>query len=381
MDIYYVTFSLFPTKAAHSLHIMKICQALADNGHNVTIVAPDYSNKPGELKKIEPGINDLYGFYNVKENFSIVKLLLINFKGWRKVFPFTAAKYVAKKQNALVFTRHNEIAAATTLYGVPTIMEYHHVDVPESFFNRFLYNKMLKSKYLLHIVAISEALKKALQETGITKQIVVAHDGSDLPANTRVEKLDHKDQYDLEAGYVGHLYPGKGMEVILSIAGQLPKVRFNIVGGNPADISEWQTKVEEQGIKNIVFHGFVTQSHISGFIYAFDVCLLPNQRKVSIWGNSSVNISDFTSPLKMFDYMAHGKVIIASDLPVLREVLDTDCAILCDPDKPGTWIDALNYLAANKQECDKLGANGLKKFKEGYTWRKRAEKIIDSVSI
>lgn len=376
MNIFYVTFSAIPARTASSIHIMKICQAFAENGHNVTLIAPDRADNT--IKDVSPAI--INEFYNVKGDFTFIKLSTPKVKGWKLLYPFYVAKFVGKK--GTVFTRHAEVAAITTLFNIPTIIEFHHTEYRGNFIQRFLYKKLFRSPYLLKTVVISDVLKEAFIKRNMKAgDLLVAHDGSDLPTITTKMVFENTEFYKLEAGYVGQLYKGKGVEVILNIADKLPQVRFHIVGGEEADIAKWKEKTDKLGANNIIFHGFVPQTFISKYINAFDVCLLPNQKKVSFFGNSSINIGEFTSPLKMFDYMAHGKPIIASDLPVLREVLNENNAILCNPEDSECWINAVNKLVSDDAFGKKLGENALNDFVRKYTWKKRAEYIIDNITI
>jgi len=378
MNICYATLAVFPTRSAHSIHIMKICQALADNAHEVLLLSPDYSSKAKEFP-VEPNVGNIYDFYRVKQNFLNKKLSLSKVKGWKLLFGWSVVKEIKDKQLP-VFTRDMEIAAITTLFKIPTILELHHTDIKGKFVQQLLYKKMFKSPCLLKIIVISEALKKAFINMGFpADMLLVAHDGSDIPAPAQPVIFSDTDKYIAEAGYVGQLYAGKGVELVLQIAQAMKNVRFHVVGGNAADIETWRKSVRELGVENIVFHGFVPQQNISAYINAFDVCLLPNQRRIGIWGNANINISDYTSPLKMFDYMSHDKAIVASALPVLKEVLNHNNAMLCDPEDVSQWEKAILTLASDKVLRNKLEKTAGENFRQHYTWKKRAEYIINQV--
>ena len=86
------------------------------------------------------------------------------------------------------------------------------------------------------------------------------------------------------------------------------------------------------------------------------------------------NISDFTSPLKMFEYMAHKKVIIASDLPVLREVLNSKNSILVHSEKPDEWVRSLENMK-DPQKRAGLQENALADF-QNFRWVERAKNVI-----
>ena len=126
-----------------------------------------------------------------------------------------------------------------------------------------------------------------------------------------------------------------------------------------------------------ILYGFIPQSEVWKYLNALDVCLLPNQKVVHSYGadHKGQNISDYTSPLKMFDYMAHGKAIISSDLPVLREVLNESCAVFAEADKPKQWLKAIERLS-DLTEREALAKNAKDRFDFHYQWRQRARFLI-----
>ena len=71
MKILYISKSIIPSRTANSINVIKMCQAFADNGHEVILIAPNIKNK------YEKGIENIYEFYGVRENFYIKKNLFI----------------------------------------------------------------------------------------------------------------------------------------------------------------------------------------------------------------------------------------------------------------------------------------------------------------
>ena len=104
-------------------------------------------------------------------------------------------------------------------------------------------------------------------------------------------------------------------------------IDFHIIGGLEKDIEIWKDKIKS---KNVFFYGYVPHKEVSKYINSLDICLLPNQKVVLAHGAESggINISGYTSPLKLFEYMSHRKAIISSDLPVLREVLSNKNSLI-----------------------------------------------------
>jgi glycosyltransferase involved in cell wall biosynthesis len=108
------------------------------------------------------------------------------------------------------------------------------------------------------------------------------------------------------------------------------------------------------------------------------VVLAPFQRRITIAGEG--DIANWTSPLKVFEYMAAGKAILCSDLPVLREVMrDGDNCLLLPPDDVDAWSAALERLRDDGDLRARLGKNARLDFLEHYTWKARASRVLDTL--
>jgi len=228
------------------------------------------------------------------------------------------------------------------------------------------------------MVVISEELKKIYltKEIISSSKIQVAHDGADQ-VNNFESKIDLQgNKENLKVGYVGHLYKGKGMEVISAIADKLDEdVEIHVIGGLEKDINFWKNKITK---KNIFFYGFIPHNKVSSYINALDVCLLPNQKIVLAYGSdpssTNLNISDFTSPLKLFEYMSHRKSIVASNLPVIREVLNETNSILVKCDDFEMWVKSIKKLK-NLQFRKEISIKALNDFNR-YTWKNRVLSVL-----
>lgn len=370
MKIVYISNSIIPSRTANSIHVMKMCQAFTDNGHEVVLLTPEHK------EKYEKEVADIYEFYDVRGGFRVVKLGIPKIRVRSLVYTFNILKQLFIHRPELVYGRYDHGCYISSMAGFKTIVESH--DPKRGRGDRRFY-KLLKSKNLEKVVVISQALKDQFILDGNLSEgkVQVAHDGADEVDDfeTKVE-LDGK-KNNLKIGYVGHLYQGKGMEVVEMVADKVSEnVEFHIIGGLEKDIKYWKYKMHSN---NVYFYGFVPQTKISGYINALDICILPNQKVVYGYRENNGrggNIGDFTSPLKMFEYMAHRKPIIASDLPVLKEVLNDDIAVFAGPEDENEWIDAINQLK-DKELREEISRKAFTVFKN-YTWRNRANKVINS---
>jgi len=373
MKILYISKSIIPSRSANSIHVMKMCQAFSDNGHEVVLLTPDLK------KNYEKNVNDIYKFYGVKKNFSIKRIYHPNFIGGALLYTLGIFIY-------LVFNRKFDLVYGRFLHGIYVasliknkVIYESHAPLDNNKNHRFLvFKNLIKNKNFIKMVVISEELKKIYltKEIISSSKIQVAHDGADQ-VNNFESKIDLQgNKENLKVGYVGHLYKGKGMEVISAIADKLDEdVEIHVIGGLEKDINFWKNKITK---KNIFFYGFIPHNKVSSYINALDVCLLPNQKIVLAYGSdpssTNLNISDFTSPLKLFEYMSHRKSIVASNLPVIREVLNETNSILVKCDDFEMWVKSIKKLK-NLQFRKEISIKALNDFNR-YTWKNRVLSVL-----
>ncbi len=336
-------------------------------GYNASLIVPD--RKKGR----ETGVSDVFKYYGV-EPFSYQYFPWFNFKGGLYIYSMLLAIWLRTRSKDLIFSRDFYPAVFSTLFGSRVVMEFHSPPKFGKGFMSFLIKRFYKSPNLKGIIVISEALKQIFVENGFDgSRIIVAHDGSD-PVNLSDDDFSMKGV--VKVGYVGHLYKGRGVENIIYLAEQNPEIDFHIAGGNESDIDYWQTRCRVIG--NLHFHGFISPSKTDSFRKACDILLAPYQKDLAIWGGGS-STSAFMSPLKIFEYMAAGKAIVCSNLPVLREVMNSSNSILVEPENLDAWNEALRKLINNAEFRDCLGKKAQKDFEENYSWKMRAKNILGEI--
>ncbi len=171
-------------------------------------------------------------------------------------------------------------------------------------------------------------------------------------------------------GYAGHLYPWKGVDVLLHALAQVPEVGGLIVGGHERepDLARMRALASTLGIGDrVAFTGQLRHAEVAARLDAADVLVLPNP--------PSAISTRATSPLKLFEYMAAGRAIVASDLPSIREVLaNDDTALLVKPGDAGGLADAIRRLAADPSLRARLG-DAARRASADYSWSRRAERL------
>lgn len=377
MNICYAVDSIIPSRTANSVHVMKMCQAYASHGHDVTLVVPD------RKREAEAGVEDVYAFYGVKRNFRVCKVPLPRWRSGRVYFGLLLPFVVRLHRPSFVHSRNLGAAWGTTnIFRIPTVFELHQPPF-NSRRGQALFDKTVASSHLVCLVSITRALAEHVRPF-LRKQVnwLIAPDGveeswleTDLDQAEARAALGLSTEMRRIAVYTGGLYDGRGIELIIETARHLGDHLFLVVGGRPDDIARYRGLAA--GLPNVRFAGFVPPARVRQYLLAADVLLMPHANTVMSCGES--DIAKFTSPMKMFEYMAAGRPILASTLPVLREVLEDGRNALLRPyDEPAEWVRALRDL-----QCDEGLATGLRRNAREdvrqYTWERRAERVLAAI--
>ena len=371
MRILYISKSIIPSRSANSIHVMKMCQAFSDNGHQVVLLAPNIKNK------FEKNVKDIHEFYGVKKNFKLKRLWHPNSKLGAIFYTIGIFFYLFISKNFhLVYGRFLHGCFIATLFKNKVIFEIHEIIFDKKNHVKLIFKLLIKSRKFKKLVVISKALKQIyLKNDYLNKiNIHVAHDGADEVDNFDLKVKLMGSNKKLKIGYLGHLYKGRGIETIIQCAKNLNEMTFHIVGGMESDIQYWKNYIKNIKINNLFFYGFKKPKETIKYLNSFDIFLAPYEKKVSILGNSDSDTSKFMSPLKIFEYMSHKKPLIVSDFPVIREILNKKNSILVKSDDIESWISAIKKLQRLKNR-EALSHQALKDFFK-YTWRNRALSVL-----
>jgi glycosyltransferase involved in cell wall biosynthesis len=363
VKLVYAANSIVPSRTANSIHVMKMCAAFSRNGHEVILCVPA---RP-ERVALDDGV---FAYYGVPSSFRIVLLPWLRFPGRGLAFAWQAGALARRERADLLYGRQVHACFFASRQGVPTKFESHAPVAAYDRFGAYLFGRLIRDPAFRGLVVVSNALREHYlrDHPRLAGSILVAADAADeIAREPEVPRLGR-----LQVGYVGHLYPGRGIELIVELAGRCPWAEFHLIGGLDASIAEWRGRSAD--LANIVFHGFCPPSEVQSRIARLDVLLAPYQRAVATYGER-VETARWMSPLKIFEYMAAGKPMVVSDLPVLREVLDDANSMLVDPEHVEGWVAALEALRdANLRQ--RLGLNARDRFLKLHTWDQRARAVL-----
>lgn len=393
MKIAIIAPTSIPSRRANTLQVMKMAQAFARHDHDVRMAIPE------DNPVVEPGNRDwdsLAYHYGLNTRFRM-EWLPAQPRLRKYDYAWYAVRWARQWKADVIFTRLPQTAAAASLLGITSILEVH--DFPQGVLGPLLFRLFVQGNGARRLIVITNPLAADLRDTfgsRIQPQFMqVIPDGVDLDRYTDLPEPEESrrrliSEFELQgdklesrflpdrftAGYSGHLYPGRGTSLLLEIAKNLQQVNFLIVGGEPEDVARVQGKAQEDNLQNITFTGFIPNTDLPRYQSACDVLLMPYQRQVS--ASSGGNIAKYLSPMKLFEYLACGRAICASDLPVFREVLSAETAVLLPPDQAGSWVSAIQDLIENPTLRQELAVNS-RAAADKYTWEQRADKILAGI--
>lgn len=352
MKLLYLTNVQIPADDAQNLQI----QSMSQSFHNIL----------GEDFLLASPLNERNKNLNTK--YSWKKIVI--FKKWPRSFRqflfLLKSIFLVRFFNPdIIYTRDVLIAWFYQKIGRQAVYEIHKPF--ETKIGNFLFKSVSKK---IKIVVISQLLKDfivnqyKLNEVGV----LVAHDGVDLELfdikeekNSLVKKLNLPND-NFVVLYSGSLRKGKGVELIFQIAKNLLNISFVIIGGSQKEIDNFKDVPD-----NIYFFRRKLQKEIPFYLKAADLLILPM--------NKDLSYGIYSSPLKLFEYMASGVPILASNFGAVKEIINEKNAFLFDPDNYDDLIEKIKFIRDNSQKAIKIAQESLKLVKE-YTWEKRVEGIL-----
>ncbi len=371
MRIAAVTNSRIPSLTANSIQAMKVCDALTASGHELLLIAP--AEAPGMAWP------ELAKHYGLSHRFDVRWLHSVRALK-RFDFVWYAQSAAQRFKPDLIYTWLPQSAVFSLWRGFPTLLEM-HADVA-GHLGAWWLQRFWSARGRKRMLVTTRALRSALERsTGMSfpdEAVQVAPNGVDLE---RYADLPDAARARLElglpdcptAGFTGHFYEGRGMDLLFSLAQALPNVGFLWVGGTDSAVAEWRTRLRTSRTTNVALTGFVENRSLPRYQAAADVLLMPYGSSIS--SSSGQDIAEVINPMKMFEYMAAQRAILTADLPSIREVLDESCAVFCPPGDLETWKAALQGLLFDASRRTALAHNARRKV-EQYSWTARAKRAV-----
>ena len=378
MRFHYISPSTLLSRAANSVHAVWQCNGLCRAGADVTLYAKRAMPEAQQLSV------ELRGAYGVEHPaLRLETVYSPSRRGDNLRIAVHAVRLIrrAGRSDAILSRNLYAAFALAVLYKRPLLFETHQL---ETGLRKWMQYKVMRCPWVTTIL-ISEHLADYLtQHHGVAPcRTLVLHDAAPediqpVPVAERRRRLQAyveaaRGPWKQVCGYFGHLYPGRGIEIIEAMAEACPETLFLVYGGTDADISACRGANRHS---NLIFMGHVSHPRARELMCLMDVLLMPYQESVSI-GVAGHDTARWMSPMKMFEYLGAGVPIISSDLPVLREVLnDGHNSLLASAADARAWISALARLESDPELAVQIAATAHAQYEQRHTWKRRAEQIV-----
>ena len=384
MRILYFADIRFPLERANGIQTMETCDALAGRGHTVHLIVRPDTQAPAR---------DPFDFYGIPprerlivEHAPVAGPAIPPLARRLGYLAFAAGRAAGAGRADVIMTR--DLTVASLLLRLPgrspLVYESHGYapDVAAALPHMLSTATPPRASKLARLarreayvwrradgyVTIPAGLAAELaRRFGDRERVAVVPDGARVAESCAPHRAGTT---PITVGYAGHLYAWKGVDVLLDALATLPDVRAVIVGGHEKepDLERLRARAARLAIDGrVTFTGQVPPASVREHLAGADVLVLPNP--------ASAISTSATSPLKLFEYMAAGRAIVATDLPAIREVLTHDVnGILVMPGDAAALAAGIRRLEEDPALRDRLATAARASVAE-YSWSRRAERL------
>jgi len=373
--------------AAHLVHAANSADGMANLGYPSLLIhlskEPSALNLTSLLRPFRPQSpqDELVNLYNLRGKLKVAALPTPKLKSTSKLLkkathPSTLiSKYYfpvhIRPAAQIVHSRDWNFVESAIKCGVPAIYEHHHHETKQ-FNPKIVHNPLLQVA-----VTVADSVRESMIQNGLpADKIIKLHSGFNSvflnrqpeQAATWRKQLLTNEQYLVV--YAGALLPFKGVDLLLDVAQQLTHVHFAFAGGDETQVTAYKQLAIEKQLRNVTFLGHLSHTSLPGLLQASDVLAHPH---------CSGPASTFTSPLKLFDYLASGTPIVATEITSLTEFKSSNAiAGWCEPDNPDSFAQCIQQVLETYPRKSE-GYRHMIDYVQQFSWENRAAKLLSCV--
>ena len=370
MRIAYITDQVLPRTATDTHQMVSMASAMGQAGASVEIVAPRHPHKS------QTDVRAIADWYEVEPTFGLttVETLYPSIRGFEKVAHGIVAPLTRTAQEAdIVYTRTLPILLGALQAGRRALYETYRPWPDQRPISRPFFRWLGRQDGFTGAVLHSHLARESYVSAGVPgDRLLTAWNGYEpSQMQPRLSQREARRRLDLPEAptivYTGRVSMGKGLDLMLNMAQNLPDAQFIIVGSEDAE-GPVERRAASLGNVRIVPWGPV--SSVIPFLYAADVLLIPPT------SGPLREVGNTVLPIKTFLYMAAGRAILAPRTPDLTELLeDGHNAALVRPDDPKAALEVIRRLLIDDTLRERLAAEARRDSLE-LTWDRRAERVL-----
>jgi glycosyltransferase involved in cell wall biosynthesis len=360
------------SKDGQFVHVDEIIRALINQGHEVLLVGPpvhentEFGHDGGlasKLKSLLPKF--MYETMELLYGFVVAQRLNEAIKSF---------------QPDVIYERYNLYQPVGAMlakhHNIPFLLE---VNAPLKLERERFYGKLglprlasWTEKYTWNsadmVFPVSDVLADYVRDAGVNEEnITVLHNG--VRYDTLVSMFSRKTKFSdkITIGFSGFMHLTCGVEWAIEAIAELddPRLHLECVGDGDV-LQSLKDKAQSLGVLDkVTFHGLVDRDKIFDYVQNFDIAIQPD-------------VTDYASPLKMFEYMAVKSLIIAPRKPNIEEILTDECAVFFEAGNPDAFkrvlVDTLKDIDSHRRKRNAVYGHILDK---KFTWDNNANRISE----
>jgi glycosyltransferase involved in cell wall biosynthesis len=389
LKVYYIANARMPTERAHGIQLAKMCEALVAADIDLELVVPRRKEKSFDFAQDneENKFSSLEEFYGLTNKVSVNYLRVVDvYEKGRIGFYIGSLSFIIsymfyivaerlRGNRGIVYTIDMDQFSfiGVPLLGVPFFVEIHDAK-NRGFLYSFLFSRAKG------IITISTIIKdKLIERFGIADEFIkVQPNGIDLSFfSARFSIVDAREKLGISqdikiALYSGKFYSWKGLNVLVDMVNKIDgNIKIYVVGGDKNEFEDI-TKLSINSDK-IVFVGHVKYSEMPLWYAVADTFV--------VLGTPKNDYSYFhTSPMKLFEYMASKRPIVAARTPANRQILLQENAIWYDPDNADDLAHCINQASNHSELFQDEVISAFEQVKQ-FTWDKRATSVAEFIKL
>jgi len=364
--IFYIAHCRWPNEKAHSLQIAKMCEAFRRAGVGVELIVP---RKRGAI------FENPFGFYGLRETFSLTRLWTVDIvptAAWgffisSFVFGWSAFFYLwPKRKEGILYSIDLDPLSFVGLLFLRCSVFFEK----KTILNRLLFRKMGGA------FAVNEAIKTDLVVNfpWLKDKIIVCPNGVDLEEDTEIDKTVSRQKLEIPVGakavvYTGSFQSWKGIETIVEAAKKLPAIDFYLVGGSVQELTQLLSGPVPSRVHCLEAR---PHSEMPWWRAAADLLL--------VTGTKKDRYSYYhTSPMKLFEYLAARRPIVASRTPAIEQAVSDQEVFFCESDDVEDLAETIEEVFVHPELALKKAELAYGKARQ-YSWANRVRITLDFIN-
>jgi glycosyltransferase involved in cell wall biosynthesis len=360
------------SKDGQYVHVEEIINAFIEQGHELTIVAPslneqsDFGHDGGFVTRLKKRLPK-----------ALYELLEFSYSFWILIKLCVA---IVRHKPDFIYERYNLLQPAgiwaSKLFNIPLLLEVNAPLVQErktySGLSLVKFAKWIEDytwRQATHVLPVTNVLADHIRAAGVDEQrITVIHNGVKQSfIDKMLNKAINTNPETITIGFTGFIHPWHGLDKAIQAIAQYKHLPLKLVCVGDGDIlNELKALAASLGVANkIEFKGLVTRDKVLDYVEQFDIALQPD-------------VTAYASPLKMFEYMAVGSVIIAPNSANILEILTEETALFFEKGNQQDFINKLHYAIENIEKLTPMRlAVKQRIIEQQFIWQANSQRIVN----